>query len=128
MDLISNTVVKLKNASRAQKPSVSVPYSKLSEAALRALARAGFVGAVAVRSDGGTRTIEVALCYINGVPVLTEAKRVSKPSRRLYTKAKEVRRVRHGYGALFLTTSRGVFSDREARKEKIGGEPLFIVW
>ena len=128
MDTLSNMVVKLKNASRAGRFSVSVPHSKLSEAALHALTRAGFIGSVALHDEKKGRTLEATLRYDKGAPVLGEIKRISKPSRRLYRRANEVRRIRHGYGALVLTTSKGVMTDREARKAKVGGEPLFIVW
>lgn len=128
MDTLGNVAVKLKNASRAGKASVSLPYAGLTEAALRALSRAGFVGNVSVSEEGGRRFVEVALKYENKTPAFSEARRISKPSRRLYRGAKEIRRVRRGYGTLILTTSQGVLTDAEARKKKVGGEPLFEVW
>jgi small subunit ribosomal protein S8 len=128
MDTISNVAAKIKNAYKAGHESAQFPYSKLSESVLQALSRAGFIGKVNLSEEGKRKFIEASLKYDNGVPSLAEAKRVSKPSRRLYRGAKEIRRIRHGYGALILTTSKGVMTDTEARKAKIGGEPMLVVW
>ncbi|TSC83483.1 MAG: 30S ribosomal protein S8 [Parcubacteria group bacterium Gr01-1014_17] len=128
MDSISRLVTTLKNASRAKRASIAMPYSSLTEAALEGLKRAGYLGAVSVRGEKHRRALEATLRYENGMPSFTEVQRISKPSRRLYRKATEIRRVRSGYGKLFLTTSKGIMTDGEARKAKVGGEPLFQIY
>lgn len=128
MDSISRLVTTLKNAAHAKCASVTLPYSAFTEAVLNGLKRAGFVGAVSVRGEKHRRTIEVELIRKKDAPSFTEVRRISKPSRRLYRKADEIRSVRNGYGRLFLTTSKGIMTDTEARKAKVGGEPLFQIW
>ena len=128
MDSISNMVTRLKNAARAKRQSVTLPHSKFAEAALSALHRAGYVESVSARGEKPRRSLEVMLKYENDSPVFNEVRRISKPSRRLYRGANEIRRVRNGYGKMFLTTSRGIMTDNEARKAHIGGEPLFQIW
>lgn len=128
MDSISRLVTTLKNAARAKRASIAMPYSLFTEAALHGLKRAGYVSAVSVRGEKHRRALEATLHYEKGAPSFTEVRRISKPSRRLYRKATEVRRVRSGYGRLFLTTSKGIMTDGEARKAKVGGEPLFQIW
>ncbi|KKU58724.1 MAG: 30S ribosomal protein S8 [Parcubacteria group bacterium GW2011_GWA2_47_12] len=128
MDSISNIVTRLKNAAHAKRQSITLPHSKFAEAALKALHRAGYMESVGARGEKPKRTLEATLKYENDSPVFNEVLRISKPSRRLYRSAKEIRRVRAGYGKMFLTTSRGIMTDSEARKAKIGGEPLFQIW
>lgn len=128
MDSISRLVTTLKNAARAKRASIAMPYSSFTEAALQGLKRAGYVSAVSVRGEKHRRALEATLRYEKDAPSFTEVRRISKPSRRLYRKADEVRRVRNGYGKLFLTTSKGIMTDTEARKAKVGGEPLFQIW
>lgn len=128
MDSISRLVTTLKNAARAKRASVTLPYGAFTEAVLQGLKRAGFIGALSVRGEKHHRAIEAELAYKKDAPSFTEVRRISKPSRRLYRKADEIRRVRNGYGKLFLTTSKGIMTDTEARKAKVGGEPLFQIW
>ncbi|MDP3661248.1 MAG: 30S ribosomal protein S8 [bacterium] len=127
MDAISRLVTTLKNAARAKLVSISLPYSAFTEATLKGLKRAGYLGSVSVRGEKHRRTIEAEIAYEKDLPAFTEVRRISKPSRRLYRKASEIRRVRSGYGKLFLTTSKGIMTDSEARKAKVGGEPLFQI-
>ena len=129
MDTLSTLVNRLKNAASAARAGlVVIPYSALSEAALQALRRAGFVESVLVQGEGVERTLSVTLARENGTPRLSAIARVSKPGRRLYREATEVKRVRRGAGALIVSTSKGVFTDTDARKEGVGGEPLFVAW
>ena len=75
------------------------------------------------------KTLDVMLKYVEkGVPVIHGARRISKPGRRVYKKAHEIMPVRYGHGALLLSTPKGVMTDKEARKEKVGGEALFEIW
>lgn len=128
MDSISNVVTLLKNAARAKRQSVTLPHSKFAEAAFKALHRAGYIESVNARGEKPKRFLEATLKYENGAPVFNEVRRISKPSRRLYRAVNEIRRVRYGYGKMFLTTSKGILTGDEARKAKVGGEPLFQIW
>lgn len=128
MDPISQLTNSLNTAAAARRPIVSVPYSAYKLAVLQALKRAQFLTEVRVRGEDTKRAIEAAFVLEDGTPRLREARRISKPSRRLYRTAQEVRPVRRGWGTLVLSTSDGVLTDAEARKKKVGGEPLFEVW
>ncbi len=128
MDPISRLVTTLKNAALARRSAVQLPYASFTEAVLKELKRAGYLAEVAVRGEGHRRTLHATLAYEKGAPLFTEVRRISKPSRRLYQHAGDIRLVRRGYGKLFLTTSKGVLTGEAARKAKLGGEPLFQMW
>lgn len=128
MDSISRLANSLKTAAAAGRARISLPYSAYALAVLQALKRAKFLDEVGVRGEEAKRVIEATFALENSTPLLREVRRISKPSRRLYRKAGEVRSVRRGFGTLILSTSKGVLTDREARKEKVGGEPLFEAW
>ncbi|MES3005738.1 MAG: 30S ribosomal protein S8 [Patescibacteria group bacterium] len=128
VDTISSLIIKLKNANIAGKTMVSFPYSKLREAILITLEKEGFVKAVSKKGKKVTKTVEAELVYVEGKPRITDIEQISKQSRRVYQGAKEIRLVNSGFGALILTTPKGVLTGREARKEKVGGEVLFRIW
>ncbi|HEY9481035.1 MAG TPA: 30S ribosomal protein S8 [Candidatus Paceibacterota bacterium] len=121
-DSISNLITIVKNGSRSKKDSVTVPRSKFVEAVAAALARKGYVKPA--KADKSGQSIEIGL--IQGR--ITDAKRLSKPSKRLYKGYEEIHAVKQGYGSTFVSTPKGILSDDEARKEKVGGEILFQIW
>jgi small subunit ribosomal protein S8 len=128
VDTIAQLITGLKNANKAGKASASFPYSKMTEAVLDTLHKAGFVGSVSKKGKKVTKTIDVDLVYEDGKPKIEGVQQLSKYSRRMYAKASEANAVRNGYGALVLTTPKGILVDREARKENVGGEILFKIW
>jgi small subunit ribosomal protein S8 len=128
VDSISQLIIGLKNANNAGKASVSFPYSKMREAILETLNKAGYVGAVSKKGKKVIKTIDVELEYVDGKPRIEAVQQISKNSRRMYANAKEVHSVRNGYGILVLSTPKGILVDRDARKEKVGGELLFKIW
>ena len=127
MDTISNFIIKLKNAGNAHQDSVTVQHSKLKEAICETLKREGFIKSFTV-SGGVKKVIEVDLLSENRVPKIKGVQRLSKPSKRLYSKSSEIRAVKSGYGALIVSTSKGVMTGREAKKLSLGGEALFKIW
>ena len=128
-DSISDMLIRLKNANRAGKPSVLVPFSNFKFAIAELLAREGFVEGVVKKGRKARKFIEVALRYDNGaVPHITDVKRISKPSRRIYYQAQDIYAPRRGYGRLILSTPKGVLTDKEARRNQVGGEALFSIW
>ncbi|MFA5841798.1 MAG: 30S ribosomal protein S8 [Candidatus Paceibacterota bacterium] len=129
MDPISDMIIKIKNASNASKEAVTMPYSKIKFAIATALMKTGFVGEVAKRTKKGRSLLEIAIAYeAPGIPRLHDVKRASKPSRRIYKGVKDLRPVRQGYGITLLSTPKGILTDREARKEHVGGEVLLTIW
>lgn len=125
-DPISDLIIRIKNASSAHKANVSVVDSKFVENVAQLLKKAGYVSSVL--RDKEKREIVIGLVYIEGEPRIHGVERVSKPSRRMYQKARDIRSYRSGYGNVILSTPKGVLTDTEAKKLKVGGEILFKIW
>ncbi len=127
-DPISNLITTIKNGSASRKESVTVPATNFVEAVATALARKGYVKPAAKKGKTIQKTLEIGLIYNDGKSRITDVKRVSKPSKRLYKGYTEIFQVKQGYGSTFISTPKGILSDDEARKEKVGGEVLFQIW
>ena len=124
-DPISDMLTRIRNATRNGASEVGVPYSKLKHDLANVLRREGYVNGVKVDGEGPKRQIVVALRYgPDGEHVIHNLDRVSKPGRRVYSHANKIPRVRGGMGICILSTSKGVLSDRECRKQQVGGEVL----
>jgi small subunit ribosomal protein S8 len=129
MDQISNMLTIIKNGSLARKETVAFPYSKLKHAIAECLVKAGYVKSLAKKTRRGVAVVEVELIYaVDGTPRVHDIGRVSKPSRRVYSSAKELKPFKQGYGNNVLSTPKGIMTDKEARKELVGGEVLFNIW
>jgi small subunit ribosomal protein S8 len=128
MDQIANMLNGIKNAGTAQKELVQVPFSKFKLQIAEALKESGYVKAVRQIEDGSKKSIEIVLAYKNKDHAIHGVKRVSKPSKRVYIGVKDIRPVKFGSGALFISTPKGVMSEQAARKEMVGGEALFEIW
>ncbi len=118
----------LKNAIRARKERVILPFSKMDLAVLNSLAAAGFVKGVEEEAAGRRTVLAVRLAKGEGKGTFSDFKLVSKPSRHTYADYRSLRPVRQGHGVGVLSTSAGIMTDREARKKKVGGEYLFQIW
>lgn len=128
-DPIGDLINRIKNAQMVKHSSVSVPYSTLKHAIADKLAQRGFVKSVSKKGKKAKKTLEIELAYTQaGEPRVTHTERVSKPGRRLYAGAGEIKPVQHGRGVLIMSTPAGIKTDEEARKEKIGGEMMFKLW
>lgn len=123
-DRVANLVVALQNASAVRKATVVAPHTKLLEAIAAVLKKEGFIEGYEVKGKSPKLRLEVTMRYTEEGPAIREASRVSKFSRRFYAGAKELRPYRQGYGMRVLTTPKGVMSDRQARRERVGGEVL----
>jgi small subunit ribosomal protein S8 len=128
VDPISQIIINIKNANVARKATTTLPYSKLKESVLAVLKREGFIKDFAKKGKKVIKTLEIELIYVDGKPRIEGVQQISKQSRRTYTKAKELKSVLNGYGALILTTPNGIMTDKEAKKAKVGGEVLFKIW
>lgn len=128
VDPISQTIINIKNANVAGKTTLTLPYSKLKESILAVLKREGFISDFSKKGKKVIKTLEIELAYVDGKARIEGVEQISKNSRRVYSKAKEIRSVMNGYGAFVLTTPKGIMTDREAKKEKVGGEVLFKIW
>jgi small subunit ribosomal protein S8 len=121
-------LAKLKNATMAKKEKIIVPFSKMDEAVLKALVESGYIKSADVEIIGEKSVIVVRLAYKNKTATINDFKIVSKPSRRFYFNYQSLRPVKQGYGVSILSTSKGVMTNKEAKKNKIGGEYLFEIW
>ena len=127
-DNLSNFIVALKNTSRAGKVSVLFPQSKLIVAVTEVLQRAGFVKSTTKKSKKRGKFVEVELSEKAGKPIIKGIKRISVRAKRIYRRAADLRSVRNGFGVAIISTNQGLLTDKEARKQKLGGEVLFEIW
>lgn len=128
MDPIANMIIQLKNAGAAGRESVIVPFSQIKENIANVLMSEGFVKSVEKREVKGRPVLSIGVILENRIPKIKGVQRLSKTSKRVYKKSSEIRPVKNGYGALVLSTPKGVMSGRDAKKQKLGGEVLFSIW
>jgi len=122
-------IIKIKNASLRGLLTVSFPLSKMTLSIAKLLEKEGYLKDVIVKGKKIQKTIEASLIYDEKKqPKVTDVKRVSKLSKRMYAGVSDIRPVRSGYGILVLTTPKGILTDKQARAEKVGGEVLFKIW
>jgi len=128
-DPIGDMLTRIRNAQMRGKSTVSTPASKLRAWVLDVLADEGYIrGYEKTTSTDGHGAIEISLKYFDGVPVIRELKRVSKPGRRVYLGVKDIQQVRQGLGVSIVSTPQGVMSDANARAKNVGGEVLCTVF
>ncbi|MCG8653985.1 MAG: 30S ribosomal protein S8 [Pirellulales bacterium] len=125
-DPIADMLTRIRNAVRVEKPYVDIPTSRFKRGIADVLKREGFIWDwKEVDDDHPTSVLRLELKYgPNGERVIQSIKRVSKPGRRLYTRSKELKPVLGGLGISIISSSKGVISDREARRDNVGGEVL----
>jgi small subunit ribosomal protein S8 len=127
-DSISDMLTRIRNASRALLPEVSMPHSKLKENIARVLKREGYVVDVTVEGSKSAKSIKIKLKYAGRKSIIEGLRRISSPGLRRYTGSQEVPRVRAGMGTSILSTSEGVMTGTQAKKKNVGGELLCEVW
>ncbi len=127
-DPIADMLTRIRNAQMAEKAAVVMPSSKLKAAIAAVLKEEGYVEDFAVKTvEGNKATLEIALKYYAGRPVIERIERVSKPGLRIYKGSDDIPRVMNGLGIAIVSTPRGVMTDRKARATNVGGEVLCIV-
>ncbi|MDR3000992.1 MAG: 30S ribosomal protein S8 [Fibromonadaceae bacterium] len=127
-DPIADMLTRIRNASAARLPVVDVPASNLKQEIARVLKEKGFIKKYVVVEDGKQGIIKMLLRYTGGVSAIQGIQRVSRPGLRRYTNAEKLPKVLNGLGYAILSTSQGVMTDHEARKQNVGGEVLCKVW
>lgn len=128
-DPIGDFIVRLKNAGAVKHESVSLPHSKMKMAVAELLKESGYIKGVEKRGKKVRKTIHVDLAYnADGTPRITFTNRISKPGRRVYKAVEDIHPVRYGKGLLVLSTPKGILTDAQARKERVGGEALFEIY
>jgi len=128
-DPIGDMLTRIRNASNARHEKVVIPASRLKVRIAEVLKEEGFIKDFVRHEDGPQGAITVLLKYTSDrAPVITDIKRVSKPGLRRYVPTDSIPRVLNGMGIAILSTSKGLLVDREARKQKVGGELICTVW
>ena len=129
-DVIADMLTRIRNANSAKHETVDIPASNMKKAIAQILVDEGYVKGYQVIEDGKQGVIRVTLKY-NGAskaPVLMGIRRVSKPGLRIYSSSEDMPKVMKGIGTAIVSTSKGVMTDKQARKENVGGEVLAFVW
>ncbi|MBP6912617.1 MAG: 30S ribosomal protein S8 [Candidatus Pacebacteria bacterium] len=129
MDNLSNMLNGIKNAGLAGKTQVDFPHSKLKASVLECLKKEGYISSFKIENNKkGFPMLVVQVAYNGDSPKVNEIKRISKPSRRMYSGSKELKPFRNGYGRVILSTPKGILSEKDAKNEQVGGEVLFTIW
>lgn len=128
-DTIADLLTRIRNASAAKHETVDVPASNMKKAITQILLDEGYIKSFTVIEDGKQGIIRIVLKYTAAkTPVITGLRRVSKPGLRIYTSCEEMPRVLKGLGIAVLSTPKGIMTDKEAKKQNVGGEVLAFVW
>lgn len=136
-DPITDLLNRIRNAQAVLKPTVMVPFSRIKYEIAKVLAKQGFIKDVEKKTRKAKRFFEITLQYknVSGLlqkkrtrPKIQGLKRISKPGQRIYINYKAVKPVRAGFGMAIISTSKGIMTDREAKKQKLGGEVLCEIW
>jgi small subunit ribosomal protein S8 len=132
MDPIADMLSQIKNAQAVNLDRVVLPSSKVKAKIAAILKEAGYLASVDKKKKKAQKTeheyLDLELKYTDGVSAISGVKMISKPSRHMYLKASEIKPVRSGYGCAVISTSKGIMTSQEARKQGLGGEILFEIW
>ena len=128
-DPIADLLTRIRNASQAKHATVDIPASNMKKAIAQILVDEGYVKSYTVKEDDKQGVITITLKYTDNMqPVITALRRNSKPGLRIYTSCEDMPKVLKGIGTAIVSTPKGVMTDKQARKENVGGEVLAFVW
>ena len=128
-DTIADLLTRIRNANSAKHDTVEIPASNMKKAICQILVDEGYIKSFSVEEDGKQGMIKVVLKYAEGkTPVIQGLRRVSKPGLRIYSNVEDMPKVMKGLGIAIISTSKGIMTDRQARKENVGGVVLAFVW
>ncbi len=127
-DPISDMLISIKNAGNAGKELAVMPFSKFKEAIAEVLFKQGYIASYAKKGKKVQKTLEIGIAYEGKSPRVADLARMSKPSRRFYMKAADIKQIKNGYGIMVLSTPKGIMTGDEARRAQVGGEALFKIW
>ena len=127
-DVIADMLTRIRNASNAKHQTVDIPASNMKKSIADILTKEGYVKGYQIVEDGKQGIIRVTLKYNGKEKAIKGLRRVSKPGLRIYASCEDMPRVMSGLGVAIVSTSKGVMTDKEARKQNIGGEVLAFVW
>ncbi len=127
-DTIADMLTRIRNANQMRYEEVKVPSSSIKKEIARVLKEEGYIADYKIEDNDVQGTIVLTLKYKNKERVITGLRRISKPGLRVYCKSNEIPKVLNGLGIAIISTSKGIMTDKEARKENIGGEVLAYIW
>ena len=128
-DSIADMLTRIRNASSAKHDSVKIPASNMKKAIAQILVDEGYIKGFKVEDDGKQGMIEITLKYgQNKTAAITGLRRVSKPGLRIYSGCEDMPKVMNGLGIAIVSTSKGIMTDKDARKANVGGEVLAFIW
>ena len=128
-DVIADMLTRIRNANNAKHESVDIPASKVKKGIADILLNEGYIKSYQVIDDGRQGVLRITLKYLPGkVKVIQGLRRVSKPGLRINSNCEDKPRVMNGMGVAIISTSKGIMTDKQARKENVGGEVLAFVW
>ncbi len=127
-DVIADMLTRIRNANDAKHESVEIPASNMKKAIADILVNEGYIKGYQIVDDNKQGIIKVTLKYVGKQKAITGLKRVSKPGLRVYANCEDMPRVMNGLGIAIVSTSKGIMTDKQARKANVGGEVLAFVW
>jgi len=127
-DPITDMLNQIRNAQAVAKPEISVLFSQIKQEIAQILSKEGFVGSVKKAAKKEDNTLKIVLKYNENIPAITGMNRISKPGQRIYVKVTDIKPVKGGKGITIISTSKGLMTNKEARKVKLGGEVLCEIW
>ena len=127
-DPIADMLTRIRNGNIAKHSEVKIPFSKIKESMASILKNEGYIANYEIKEEGTKKDIAVTLKYMDGETVIKGLKRISKPGRRVYTSVENLPKVLGGLGIAIVSTPKGVITDKECRKNNVGGEVLCYVW
>jgi len=132
-DPLADMFTRINNAQSVSHPTVDIPFSKLKYEIAKILEKENFIEKIekpkaktGVRGEG--KVLKIFLKYKDKIPAISEIKMISRPSQRIYLKSDKIKPIKGGYGVIVISTSGGLMSGKEARKQKLGGEVLCEIW
>ena len=128
MDPISNMLTSIRNALAVGHPTVNVPFSNLKYKIAKILEKEDFIEKVEKKGKGVKKSLEITLKYEGKVPAISGLKRISKPGQKIYLSYKKIKKVKEGLGIAIISTSKGLMTNKETRKQKLGGEVICEIW
>jgi small subunit ribosomal protein S8 len=127
-DKISDFINGLKNANKAGKDVFIYPETKMVRSIAELLEKQGYIESVQSKDKNAKKEIKITLKYTDSKPAITDTKRISKFSKRIYRGSAEIKPVKRGLGIAVLTTPKGILTNKEAREQNVGGELMFEIW
>ena len=128
MDPVSDMLTSIRNALAVKHSTVVIPFSNFKYGIAKIFEKEGFIEKIEKKGRKSKRLIEITLKYSDDTPAISGLKRISKPGQRIYSNWKKIKRVKGGYGMAVISTSKGLMTNKEARKNKLGGEIICEAW